>query len=113
MKKDKIKKGRKKIAIGTLGLFINSGLKACFYTLKHSVTGKVMLASTLPGSSAAGTVGIIAGTGKGIGFAAAGLMSLPFTLISIGIAGYGLYECLTENSDSDEEIEPPTDEPNT
>ena len=88
------------------------GMKAAgFYTLKHSVTGATMLASKLAGSSAAGTIGIIAGTGKGIGIVAAGLMSWWFILPEA--AGAIGLKYLTNNSDADEETEPPTDEPNT
>lgn len=36
------------------------GLKVTgFYTLKHAITGKIMLGSKLGGASAAGTIGII------------------------------------------------------
>lgn len=48
---------------------------AGFYTLTNSITGATMLGSTWAGSSAAGTVGIIAGTGSGVGAAAAAAMN--------------------------------------
>ena len=52
------------------------GLKVTgFYTLKHAITGKIMLGSKLGGASAAGTIGIIKGTGGIIGYTASVLMS--------------------------------------
>jgi hypothetical protein len=46
-----------------------------YYTLTHAITGATMLGSTMVGSSAAGTVGIIGGTGAGIGAAGAAVMN--------------------------------------
>jgi len=73
---------------------VGAGMKAAgFYTLTHSVTGATMLASTASGSSAAGTIGIIGGTGSGIGAASAILMS-PFFIVPAAITtlGIGIYE---------------------
>ena len=65
---------------------------AGFYTLTHATTGLTMLASTGGGASAAGTVGIIGGTGGLIGSAAA-FLSAPVTVVvgavaAVGIGGY-------------------------
>lgn len=66
-----------------------------FYTLTHSVTGATMLGSTLAGTSGAGTVGIVAGTGTGIGATGAALMN-PVgigigVLTAVGIGGSETY----------------------
>lgn len=67
-----------------------SGMKAAgFYTLVNSTSGLTMLGSTLAGSSAAGTIGIIANTGGGIGSAAAFIMN-PITGIAAGAAALGV-----------------------
>lgn len=52
-----------------------AGQAAGFYTLTHSTALVTMLGSTAAGSSGAGTVGIIAGTGSGLGFVAGLVMS--------------------------------------
>jgi hypothetical protein len=66
------------------------GMKAAgFYTLVHATSGLTMLGSTLPGISAAGTVGIIAGTGGVIGSASAVLMN-PITGIAAGAVALGV-----------------------
>ena len=101
-------------ALGASGAAAGVGMKAAgFYTVTHAVTGSTMLASTLGGASDAGTVGIIGGTAGLIGGTAAVLMSPLFIGGAIGLAGYGVYKYCTNNSDADEETEPPTDEPNT
>jgi len=102
-------------ALGASGAAAGVGMKAAgFYTVTHAVTGSTMLASTFGGASGAGTLGIIAGTGKGIGFAAAVLMSWKVIgLAAVGAICVASYKYLTNNSDADEETEPPTDEPNT
>ena len=65
-----------------------AGLKALgFYTLEHAGSGSTMLGSTLAGESAAGTAGILAGTGNGIGAVAAFLMSAPVLAVTGVIAG--------------------------
>lgn len=72
----------------------SAGAKAAgFYTLTHSVTGLTMLGSTAGGASAAGTVGIMGGTGGLIGATAAALMA-PITLVIAGGAAVavGAYE---------------------
>lgn len=61
---------------------------AGFYTLVHAGSQLTMLGSTLAGSSAAGTVGIIAGTGGALGTVGAFLMA-PATLIIGGAAVVG------------------------
>lgn len=65
---------------------------AGFYTLTHSVTGLTMLGSTAAGTSAAGTVGIIAGTGGAVGTVGAVLLA-PVTIVAgvvtaVGVGGY-------------------------
>lgn len=69
-----------------------AALKAAgFYTLQHSAGGATMLASTAGGASAAGTVGIMGGTGQGIGAAAAALMApeviAASAVVSVGAVG--------------------------
>lgn len=52
-----------------------------------------MLGSTMAGSSAAGTVGIIGGTGAGIGAAAAAAMSpAVITVGTLALAGSAAFE---------------------
>ncbi|WP_417605402.1 hypothetical protein [Primorskyibacter flagellatus] len=70
------------------------GLQAAgYYTLVHAGSGLTMLASTAAGTSAAGTVGIIAGTGGLVGTVSAVLMA-PVTIVlgGITIVGVGLFE---------------------
>lgn len=64
-----------------------------FYTLTHSTSGAIMVGSTLAGTSAAGTVGIIGGTGGVIGTATA-VATAPVTIIAgaVAAAGIGVYE---------------------
>lgn len=58
------------------------GIKAAgFYTLTHSVTGLTMVGSTVAGTSGAGTVGIIAGTGGAVGTAVA-FVTAPATILA-------------------------------
>lgn len=67
-----------------------AGAKAAgFYTLTHAVTGATMLGSTAGGASAAGTVGIMGGTGGLIGSAAAILMA-PATIVTGALVGVGV-----------------------
>lgn len=70
------------------------GMKALgFYTLSHATSGSLMLGSTLAGSSAAGTVGIIGGTGAGVGAAAAAVMSpAALTAGAIVLIGSAAFE---------------------
>lgn len=69
------------------------GAKAAgFYTLTHAATGATMLGSTAGGASAAGTVGIMGGTGAGIGGIVA-FVTAPATIIAaavtaVAVAGY-------------------------
>ena len=58
------------------------------YSITHS-SGIVMLGSTAPGSSAAGTVGIIAGSGGALGTIGGALLS-PFVLIPAAAVAAGL-----------------------
>lgn len=70
------------------------GLQAAgYYTLVHAGSGLTMLASTAAGASAAGTVGIIAGSGGVAGTVGAILMA-PATLVIGGVAiiGVGAFE---------------------
>jgi len=61
---------------------------AGFYTLVHAGSGLTMLGSTAAGASAAGTVGIIAGTGGVIGTVGAILMA-PVTIVAGAVVGAG------------------------
>ncbi|WP_297781384.1 hypothetical protein [uncultured Roseovarius sp.] len=62
-----------------------------FYTLTHSVTGATLLGSTVAGSSAASTIGLIAGSGGGAGAIGAALMSptgiVVGAIVGVGVAG--------------------------
>ena len=61
------------------------GAKAAgFYTLTHAATGATMLGSTAGGASAAGTVGIMGGTGAGIGSIVA-FVTAPATIIAAAV----------------------------
>lgn len=92
------KKFNEKIAIAVAGapgaaVATGTGMKAAgFYIFPHATAG-MMLGSTAAGTSAAGTVGIIAGTGGVIGSIGAALMS-PFVIIPAAITavGVGVYE---------------------
>ena len=71
-----------------------AGLHAAgIYTLVHASSGLTMLGSTMAGASAAGTIGIISGTGGLIG-AAGALLLAPVTIAvgSIVAAGVGTFE---------------------
>jgi hypothetical protein len=65
---------------------------AGFYTLVHATSGLTMVGSTLAGSSAAGTIGIIGGTGGAVGTAAATVMSGPVIVVTavaaVGLSGF-------------------------
>jgi len=80
-------------AIGATGAVTASagiGAQAAgFYTLTHATSGAVMLGSTAAGSSAAGTVGIIANTGGIIGSGFAFIMS-PFVIIPAAVVAGGI-----------------------
>ena len=85
-------------SIGTtfLGTGAAAGLgmqAAGYYTLVHAGSGLTMLGSAAVGTSAAGTVGIIAGTGGTIGTLGAILMA-PVTIVVGGITviGVGAFE---------------------
>lgn len=58
------------------------------YTLVHSTSGLTMVGSTLAGTSAAGTIGIIGGTGGAIGTATA-IVTAPGTIIAAAVAAVG------------------------
>jgi hypothetical protein len=66
---------------------------AGFYTLVNAGSGLTMIGSTAAGASAAGTVGIIAGTG-GVAGTAASILMAPVTIAVGGIAvvGGGIFE---------------------
>jgi len=76
-------------ATATTGIGMNV---AGFYTLTHSASGLVMLGSTSAGTSAAGTIGIIANTSGAIGSASAVAMSslviVPAVIIAVSIVAY-------------------------
>ena len=80
------------------------GLKSAgFYTLKHSITGLLMVGSTASGTSAAGTTGIIASTAGGVGTTAAFVMS-PVVIVGgivfgVGVGGFEGYCYLTKGDD--------------
>lgn len=65
---------------------------AGFYTLVHAGSGLTMLASTAGGVSAAGTIGIMGGTGGAVGTAAAFLMSpvvvVGGAIVAVGTVGF-------------------------
>ena len=85
-------------AIAGFGILLK---RAGFYTMTHAVTGATMLGSTEAGSSAAGTVGIIAGTGNGIGAVGAFFMSPVTIMIASGVAVHEAYCYFTEDSDGE------------
>lgn len=62
-----------------------------FYTLSHSVTGATLLGTTVAGSSAASTIGMIAGSGGSAGALGAALMSptgiVVGAIVGVGVAG--------------------------
>lgn len=66
---------------------------AGFYVLTHATTSATMIGSTAAGASAAGTVGIMAGTGGVAGTVAAFVMA-PVTIVVAGVtaAGVATYE---------------------
>jgi hypothetical protein len=76
-------------ASGTTAVAGSALHAAGYYTIVNATTGATMLGSTATGSSAAGTVGIMAGTGSGIGAAAAVLMS-PLVLIPAAVTGVAI-----------------------
>lgn len=77
-------------AIAGGGAVAGVGMQAAgYYTLVHAGSGLTMLASTAAGASAAGTVGMIAGTSGAIGTAGAILMA-PVTIVVGGITLVGV-----------------------
>lgn len=62
------------------------------YTLVHATSGLTMVGGTWAGASAAGTAGIIAGTGGIIGSSVAVILmptvAIPAAIAAVGIAGY-------------------------
>lgn len=80
--------------IGTGGLSASqTGFAAAgFYLFPHATSGAMMIGSTAVGTSGAGTAGILAGTGAGLG-AAAAIVTSPFVTVPAAlaaIAGLGL-----------------------
>ena len=71
-----------------------AGMKvAGLYTITHATSGAVMLGSTAVGSSAAGTVGIIAGSAGFWGTLGAVLMSPLFIVpTAVALVGASAYE---------------------
>ena len=59
------------------------------YVLVHSTSGATMLGSTLAGSSAAGTVGIIGGSAGVLGTIGA-IVTAPVTLVAAGVTAVGV-----------------------
>lgn len=96
--------GKAAAAIGTTvsgtGALAGIGMNSAgYYTLVHAGSGLTMLGSTAAGSSAAGTIGIIAGTGGVAGTLGAFVMSpITITVGSITAVGVGAFEgvCLTQ-----------------
>lgn len=88
-------------SVGGLVAASGSWMKASgIYTLVHATSGLTMLGSSAAGSSAAGTVGIIAGTGGAIGAVGSVVMS-PVTitvgaLTAVGGGGFETYCYLTD-----------------
>lgn len=84
-------------AVATVGggtAAAGAGLKAAgYYTLIHSTSGLTMLGSTAAGASAAGTVGIIAGS-AGTGAAIASVLMAPVTVVvgAFTVVAVGGYE---------------------
>jgi hypothetical protein len=92
--------GKTTTAVGTAlaggSAAVGVGMQAMgYYTLVHAGSGLTMLGSTALGASAAGTIGIMAGTGGTIGTIGAIVMA-PLTLIVGGVAivGVGSFEGL-------------------
>ena len=78
-------------AIAATGGTAASGLAfeaAGFYLIVHSTGGMTMIGSTLAGASGAGTIGIISGTGGGLG-AVAAFLTAPVTIVVAGTASVG------------------------
>ena len=73
---------------GTVAAAGTAAKAAGYYTLVHSTSGAYMLGSTVAGGSAAGTTGIIAGTGTGIG-AVAAVITAPVTIIAASVVAVG------------------------
>ena len=77
-------------AIGTTGAALQA---AGYYTLIHAGSGLTMMGSTAAGASAAGTVGIIAGTGGALSAVAAFIMApATITAAAVGSVGIGVLE---------------------
>jgi hypothetical protein len=92
--------GKTTTAVGTAlaggSAAVGAGMQVMgYYTLVHAGSGLTMLGSTALGSSAAGTLGILAGTGGTIGTIGAIVMA-PMTLVIGGVAivGVGSFEGL-------------------
>ena len=82
------------VTAGTAAAAAGTAAKvAGVYTLTHAVTGATMAGLTTAGASAAGTVGIVAGTGGAIGTAVAVITS-PITIVvgAVVAVGVGAYE---------------------
>ncbi|MFD0978931.1 hypothetical protein [Tropicimonas aquimaris] len=76
-------------AVGATG---GAATAAGFYTLVHASSGLTMLGSTMAGTSAAGTVGIIGGTAGATGTAAAIVLNpvVWVPALAVGLGGAGL-----------------------
>jgi hypothetical protein len=96
--------GKAAAAVGTTvsgsGALAGIGMQSAgYYTLVHAGSGLTMLGSTAAGSSAAGTVGIMAGTGGVVGTLGAFVMSpVTITVGSVTAVSVGAFEgiCLTQ-----------------
>ena len=76
------------VGAGTVAAAGTAAKAAGYYTLVHSTSGAYMLGSTAAGASAAGTAGIVAGTGTGIG-AVAAVITAPVTIIAASVVAVG------------------------
>lgn len=76
------------VGAGTVAAAGTAAKAAGYYTLVHSTSGAYMLGSTAAGASAAGTAGIVAGTGTGLG-AVAAFVTAPAVIIGAVVAAVG------------------------
>ncbi|WP_323007287.1 hypothetical protein [Pseudorhodobacter sp.] len=86
--------GSKAAIGGALGVSSATGAATAMgvYTLVNAGSGLTMLGSTLAGGSAAGTIGIIAGTGGALGTAGAIILNplvwVPAAIVGVGGGGF-------------------------
>jgi hypothetical protein len=76
------------VAAGTSAL-AGLGMNAAgLYVITNATTGAAMLGSTAAGATAAGTAGILAGTGGVVGTVGAVLLAPAFIACSAGVAAF-------------------------